>query len=81
MDQPIFRYIQRVPEFYNIEDPIKMCIRNGMIANDPYLEKVKELGLEDKLTGKPGSGSTGPDVVAAVLEATEKSRQPVRFQP
>jgi hypothetical protein len=82
LDKPIFRFVQRVPEIYNVEDPYKVLIRNGSIANDPYLEAVKELGLTDKITTKPGAGSLGPDVVHAVSDSLKGDVKPAwRWQP
>merc|ERR1712146_138590 len=49
MDKPVFRWFQRVPEFYfydNYRDFIKM----GILANDPYVEYMKSIGRERDLT-------------------------------
>lgn len=44
LDKPVYKYIQRVPEFY-MEDPIREIARLGVSANDPWLEFCKEKGL------------------------------------
>lgn len=79
MDKPIFRYHQRVPEYYNIDDPIRMIYGNQIAANDPYFDKAKELGLEKGFTVKAGQYN-GPDIAEAVKETVPKQGAGWKFQ-
>ena len=51
MDEPIYRYIIRSPEYY-IEDPQRDLYALGVIANDPYLEYCKAKGTEKDLLAR-----------------------------
>jgi hypothetical protein len=56
LDKPVFKFIQRVPsDYYGVEDPVKFMYRNGVCANDPWLDFVKSKGKENELYIK-GSG-------------------------
>ena len=69
MDKPVFRWFQRVPEFYfydNYRDFIKM----GILANDPYVEYMKSIGRERDLTlymDDKGWGEGGQGKIADLL--------------
>lgn len=47
-DQPTFRMMQRAPEFY-AKDQIREMYKLGVVANDPFFERVKAAGREDEL--------------------------------
>jgi hypothetical protein len=83
MDKPIFRYIQRAPEFYGIEDPYREVVRRGLAANDPFINAVKKLGLESEVTGDrvmKGQALLGPNVVEAAAAIVPKAQQINRLQ-
>jgi hypothetical protein len=48
LDKPVFRYAQRAPEFYWY-DPYRDLIKLGVLANDPYVDYIKSIGLEKEL--------------------------------
>ncbi|GET90018.1 hypothetical protein, conserved [Leishmania tarentolae] len=49
IDQQVYRWVHRVPEFA-ITDPIREMYRLEISANEPYLEHVRDLGREKELT-------------------------------
>ena len=55
MDKPVFRWVQRCPEFYSY-DSYRELIDMEVIANDPFIEHMKALGKGDQLTAYPEEG-------------------------
>ncbi|KAG5474337.1 hypothetical protein LSCM1_03117 [Leishmania martiniquensis] len=49
IDQPVYRWVHRVPEFL-INDPIREMYKLKIAANDPYLEYLRSIGREEELT-------------------------------
>lgn len=49
IDQPVYRWVHRVPEFMSV-DPIRELYKLEVAANDPYLEYVRGMGREKELT-------------------------------
>ena len=77
MDEPVFRWFQRVPEFYAF-DSYRELIKLGVIANDPWIEFVKKHGRERELTlycHEKGWGEGGQGKLMPLLEKAKKDRQ------
>lgn len=82
MDKPIFRYLARCPEFYNIEDPARIVARLQLDHNDPYLTAVRKAGRIGEVTGDrvlKGLGMQGPDVVAEAVKLVPRPPQMTRM--
>ncbi|KAK7200971.1 P27 protein [Novymonas esmeraldas] len=58
LDQPVYRWLHRVPE-YSIGDPIRDMYKLEIMANDPYLEHVRSMGREKELTLYPHERTGG----------------------
>ena len=74
MDEPVFRWFQRVPEFYAYRELIKL----GVIANHPWIEFVKKHGRERELTlyrHEKGWGESGQGTLMPLLEKAKKDRE------
>ncbi|KEG09254.1 P27 protein [Trypanosoma grayi] len=52
IDQPVYRWIHRAPEYY-ITDPYRQLTKLGVAANDTWLEYVKSMGREEELLVGP----------------------------
>jgi hypothetical protein len=52
IDQPVYRWVHRVPEFM-AADPIRELYKLDVMANDPYLEYVRGMGRVEELTLYP----------------------------
>lgn len=77
LDQPVFRWFQRCPEFYGY-DGYRELIRMGVIANDPYIEFVKKNGRERELTlytTEKGWGEGGQGKLVSMLEKEKAKRE------
>lgn len=62
MDQEVYRWIHRTPEFM-MEDPIRELYKLGVAANDPVLELAKKEGTEkDLLLHQWEYTTTAPDI-------------------
>ncbi|ESL10160.1 hypothetical protein TRSC58_02111 [Trypanosoma rangeli SC58] len=48
LDQPVFRWIHRTPEYF-VPDPYRELTKLGVAANDTWKEYVKSVGREDEL--------------------------------
>lgn len=70
MDQPIFRYVTRVPEL-GMEDPIRDMYAIGVIANDPYQHFLKSIGKEHELLVKPETRGWGEGSAGKLLPRTD----------
>jgi hypothetical protein len=69
MDKPVFRWLQRCPEFYWY-DPYREFIKLGIIANDPYVDYMKSIGRERDLTlymDEKGWGEGGQGKIVDLL--------------
>lgn len=77
IDQPVFRWFQRCPEFYGY-DSYRELIKLGVIANDPYIEFVKSHGRERELTlycNEKGWGEGGQGKLDSLLAKRRADRE------
>ncbi|KPA85427.1 putative mitochondrial P27 protein, putative (P27) [Leptomonas pyrrhocoris] len=58
LDQPVYRWVHRVPEFMAV-DPARELYKLNVQANDPYLEYVRGMGREKELTLYPSERTGG----------------------
>mmetsp|Transcript_45736 Transcript_45736/g.52857 ORF Transcript_45736/g.52857 Transcript_45736/m.52857 type:complete len:139 (+) Transcript_45736:1-417(+) len=77
LDKPIFRYIQRCPEYYNLEDPIRELYRSGRVVNDPWLDYVRSHGREADLHTKAWTRSYGEGGIGKLLPLNLKLKPKV----
>jgi hypothetical protein len=69
MDKPVFRWMQRNPEFYWY-DSYRDLIKLGILANDPYVDYMKSIGRERDLTlymDQKGWGEGGQGKIVDLL--------------
>jgi hypothetical protein len=69
LDQPVYRWVHRAPEFM-IDDPIRDMHKMGIIANDPVEAIAKEQGLEHELTmGRSAFTEASPNIQRMVANS------------
>ena len=55
LDQPVYRNLQQQSEFYFLDAAKRSMIELDLIANDPFINHVKEIGRGDELLVRAGS--------------------------